>query len=268
MPPRLFITGKHTTHQIKRLINNAVDKEVDNIIICCMNKSEKILAFIRQRKETGTEDIQKKFSISRQMVHKYLRPYIESGDIVKTGRTKGVSYSAGNAAWSRKFSKVYPVKGADADRIFEEIDLKMGLKQNCNIVSYRAVENCLKELAGNVIFHSGSELMMINISMDNYNVNIRMEDSGTGIFSNLRRRYGLNDEGEVLLVLTRANRGMGDNSLGTGIMKCMESGIQFEIQSGKHKFAYKSPDTFLAEDINLIKGTIILLKISRNMKLK
>ena len=77
MPPRLFITGKHTTHQIKRLINNAVDKEVDNIIICCMNKSEKILAFIKQRKETGTEDIQKKFSISRQMVHKYLRPYIE-----------------------------------------------------------------------------------------------------------------------------------------------------------------------------------------------
>ena len=47
----------------------------------------------------------------------------------------------------------------------------MGLKQHCNIVSYRAVENCLKELAGNVIFHSGSELMMINISMDNYNVN-------------------------------------------------------------------------------------------------
>lgn len=246
--------------------NSAIDKWVDNSIMYYMNKSDKILAYIKHRKETGTTDVQKKFNISRQMVHKYLKPYIESGIIVKTGKTKGVIYSIGEGSLNKKFNKVYPVKGTDVYRIVEEVELKMGFRQNCNIISYNAVENCLRELISNVIFHSGSELMMINIDMDNYNVNIRIEDSGTGIFGNLRKRYGLNDEGEVLLILTRARRSIGDNNLGKGIMKCMESGIQFEIQSGKHKLAYKAPDLFSAEDINLIKGTIIILTISRNMK--
>lgn len=231
-----------------------------------MNKSAKILAFIK-RKNRSTDEIQKEFNISRQMVHKYLKPCIESGQISKSGRTKGTVYTYGSIQQERaRFSKVFPVKGADTDAILEEIDMKTGISRKCNEKSGRVISRCLKNLIDNAIFHSGSELMMLNLKINHYNVEFKIEDSGTGIFSSLKKRYGLPDEGDIPVLLKRAARGVQDDALGSGLIYCMQNALAFEIRSGKQQFTYTAPDTFAAEDIPLVKGTVIKLSISRNMK--
>lgn len=231
-----------------------------------MNKSAKILAFIK-RKNRSTDEIQKEFNISRQMVHKYLKPHIESGLISKSGRTKGAVYTCGDIQQERtRFSKVFPVKGADTDAILEEIDMKTGISRRCNEKSGRAISGCLKNLIDNVVFHSGSELMMLNLKINHYNVEFKIEDSGTGIFSSLKKRYGLNDESDVLLLIKRAARGARDEALGRGVADCMNNAKSLDIRSGKQRFLYEKPDTFSAEDISLIKGTSITVIFSRNMK--
>lgn len=245
-----------------------VDNKVDNKYNNYMKKLDLIISFLKKKHRFLSSDIQNEFKISRAMSGRYIKQLIDMGLIVKYHKSKGSYY-----IWKRGRVKSDIIKESfenerlNEDEITKKLLTKINLEKNCNKNTYEIVQYSMNEMINNVIDHSHTEKLSVEVSMAPYTVKFRVRDFGVGVFNNIKKKFKLNGvDDAVSLLLKGKTTTMEKRHSGQGIFFTMKFADRFEISSYGTCIISSIKDGLQIESCPKKKGTDVLFEISRNTK--
>jgi len=231
---------------------------------------KKIINFLKTKGPVSGAEIARNFKISRQAINLHLKVLVESGIILKLGKTRGAKYSlSGNLSqFSLKHVKLFELKDLEEDKVFDEISLILNLRYLLSKNGYDIFYYAFTEALNNAIEHSESEKCKIEVMVNPYNIEFIIRDYGIGIFSSVAGKLNLPDEisavGELIKGKTTT---MPDRHTGEGVFFTSKSGDIVHYRS--HKicliFDNSKKDVFM-EQKKRIGGTEVYFSIKRKTR--
>ncbi len=201
-----------------------------------------------------------KFNVTRQAIHKHLRRMVDERALVSHGRGHSRWYElAAKEVWREQFQLV-DVEGEDVIwRGCIEPHLE-GLTDNALGICHHG----FTEMFNNVIDHSEAVWASVVIVRSALDTEIRILDSGIGIFRKIQEALGLADEKQSVLELAKGKFTTApDQHSGEGIFFTSKMFDSFSILSGRS--AYYGSE---AEDMDFVthlkreeSGTFVCMKI-------
>ncbi len=194
---------------------------------------------------------------------------------MRTGTTRGAIYTRASKSGVNRPKQttlilVKNLKGLEEDRVYREIEARIGLKE-------KVTENCrsilayaFTEMLNNAIDHSGGVKAFISFRIDQKNVSFTVRDHGVGIFYKVRRSFKLNDEFTAMEHLFKGKQTTDPkNHSGEGIFFTSRIAEKFTLRSHEWNSLIdnQKKDVFVSEKRPL-KGTLVEFLISRNTKKK
>jgi anti-sigma regulatory factor (Ser/Thr protein kinase) len=191
-----------------------------------------IEAFVLSEVEKHPGDIAKvtaeHFQVSRQAVNKHLSRLVAEGKLIAEGSTKSRIY-APKLLVDEKFE--LPVsKSLEEHWVWKErVEPRLkGLSKNVVDICHYG----FTEMLNNVIDHSGSEMVGVELQRSSTQINIRIFDLGVGIFRKLVDTLGLADEQQAALELSKGKLTTDPkNHSGEGIFFSSRAFDQFTLLS-------------------------------------
>jgi len=239
-----------------------------------MKTIAKIIDYIQDHGPVSGNEISKHFGITRQATNKHIKKLLESGIILKSGKTRGALYNIAQEPFQIKalksLKKIYFLRNIAEDEIFTEFSMLMSLRNNLTKNSYEIVHYAFTEILNNAIEHSQSEKCSINIALDNYNCTFTIRDFGIGIFHSIADKYNLSDEVAATAELTKGKRTtLPERHTGEGIFFTSKVGDEVNFRSHKSnlRFDNQKKDVFLEEKRN-ISGTEVIFNIKKSSRRK
>lgn len=116
-----------------------------------------------------TRDVVRWLGISRQTAAQHLRELVAAGQLVKMGSTKSSAYALPHAAHradpsrAGNFGARYALRGLSEDKVFQEIDLRIGLRKRLSPAAYGVIAYAFTEMLNNAIDHSRSAAAEIRV---------------------------------------------------------------------------------------------------------
>ena len=221
---------------------------------------------------TGQE-LCKNFGISRQALNKHIKTLIETGKIVKQGRTRGAVYRIGTKLKGNtveKICRIISLFGAHEDQVFDDFNAILSTKKMLDKTIYDILYYSFTEMLNNVIDHSNSEKCSISISLDMYKVKFTIRDTGIGVFNSIYRKFGLPDESSAVGELIKGKTTtMKERHSGEGIFFTSKLGDVVSLRSHGLKIIFDNirKDVFVQKK-RFIQGTQVDFEISRHSKRK
>lgn len=218
-------------------------------------------------------DLTAQLGISRQAVHKHLKPLIRSGEILQSGTTKGALYrlQTGNRhAFSRRLRRTYPVSGLQEDRVFEEWSIWLDLKKAMSESGFNIVRYAFSEMLNNVIDHSDSKMCRVEWMLGRYDIQFKIRDNGIGLFHSIETKLGLANESEALGELIKGKTTtMKDRHSGEGIFFTSRAADRITFESHRIQLTFNNlnPDVFVKER-RFLRGTMVDFQISKKTRRK
>ena len=210
-------------------------------------------------------DTQKEFGVTRQTVSRHLKALVDSGDVFTFGKTKARTYGL-----ATKFSKSIDIADITSETEEDSIWTKQ-VRPHIDGVSKNVMEIChygFTEMMNNVIDHSGSDTARIHIRLTAVSLQISIMDKGVGIFEKIQKDFGLEDQRQALLELSKGKlTSDSDNHSGEGIFFTSRIFDKFVIRSGKMHYAcIPSNEDYLIESLDkkFLPGTTIYMTIALN----
>jgi len=230
-------------------------------------RGENIRRFILENLENHPKTIaqiaSKKFNITRQAVNKHIKLLVKQGAILEQGNTRNRSYLLNPI---EKVEKLYPLNSnLQEDVVWREFvyPLLDELPDNViNIWNY-----CFSEMLNNAIDHSSGENVIIQVIKTAVNTDIMIYDDGEGIFKKIQREFGLIDERQAILELSKGKLTTDpDRHTGEGIFFSSRMVDDFTILSGKTYFSHEQKDDYdwIFERQKFQNGTGVFIKTSNN----
>jgi len=232
-----------------------------------------ILQEVRKRQIVTSSQLVQKLGISRQAVARYLRDLVIAKKLVKAGSTRNARYflprGKGNVKSPFKhFSSQYVLKGLLEDEVFQEVNLRMGLKKSLSAAAYNIVAYAFMEMLNNAIEHSRAKQARISIQVGPTDIRFVVEDKGIGVFQNIAKKFKLQSHFEAvehLLKGKQTTRPKGHS--GQGIFFTSKIADQFMLESAKLCLIIDNRiQDILLKDIHRLLGTkveFVLKKKSR-----
>jgi len=234
-----------------------------------MNKKQRILKYLKEKKSASGKEISGFLGISRQAINKHLKILIQKGDVFKAGNTKGTLYTIEQRIKpAQHLRRKYLLKGLEEDRVFKEVELLLSLKKNLRKNVFDIINYVFTEILNNAIEHSESKNCDIEIVLDNYMCSFIIRDYGIGLFYHIHTKYKLPDEisaiGELIKGKTTTMR---EKHTGEGIFFSSKVGDSVIFRSHKINLIFDNirKDIFV-EEKKFIKGTEVKFSINRNSK--
>ena len=157
-------------------------------------------------------------------------------------------------------------KGLEEDRLWRESVLPLIRPVPENVLDICAFG--FTEMVNNVIDHSESETVMVEVSTTAVMIDLLVKDSGVGIFNKIQRDHNLHDPRHALLELSKGKLTSDQEThSGEGIFFTSRMFDEFLIASGELNFCRfnKEEDWLLqVEETRHVQGTAIYMKIRRN----
>ncbi len=207
----------------------------------------------------------KTFGISRQAISKYLKRLVAEGYLTAEGKTKARKYKLGSLTdlvFTITLSRDLPEDAIWRFRILPKI--KEIPENILNICHYG-----FTEILNNAIDHSASKTATIKFLETYAGVEIRIFDSGIGIFEKIRRDFNLPDAQSALLELSKGKL-TSDKTRhsGEGIFFTSRMFDEFKILSGLLYYSRTRAegDEWLIEardEKQFVQGTQVFMKISK-----
>jgi anti-sigma regulatory factor (Ser/Thr protein kinase) len=226
-----------------------------------------------------TPEIEAKFRMSRQGIHRYLSLLVKEGHILKQGTSRRTSYyilnkpSALKKVWkkNRSFKKRVRATGLHEDILLKEVEEQTGL---LNDLSSQAMTNFaygFTEMVNNAIDHSGTKLITVevdcNLGMNSFSV----VDTGVGVFQNICEKKNLSNEMEAIQDLLKGKQTtMPEKHSGEGIFFTSKIADRFIIESHRKQLIIDNilnNDIFI-KDIRYRKGTRVFFEQRAQTKKK
>ena len=228
-------------------------------------RAQQIREFILSNLSSYPTDISavaaEKFGVSRQSISRHLRYLVEQGLLTSSGRTKDRKYELKPIT---EDSFTLRVKGLQEDTVWREQVQPHLTDVPQNVMAL--MDYGFTEMLNNVIDHSDSEEVRINIARYALNTEITIRDMGVGIFNKIQTTLALENPRHALLELSKGKL-TTDPELhtGEGIFFSSRMFDQFSILSGEIGFIQEygsegwimdTPDEFY------IQGTFVLMRIN------
>jgi len=228
----------------------------------------KIRQFIVENVSDHPRDIgavvAKRFNITRQAVNRHLRELEKSGAIQSSGRTRSRIYSLKQV--------VHTLFGVRLAGLQEHVPWDAEIKPRLADAPRNVFDICaygFTEMLNNAIDHSESETATIELSRTAQCIDIKIMDSGIGIFKKIKNSLGLADELEAITELAKGKLTTDPaRHTGEGIFFTSRMFDHFAILSGHLYFSHTRPnDDWLIEDrSDDFCGTYVRMKIALKSK--
>lgn len=201
-----------------------------------------------------------RFGISRQAVNRHIHALEESGTLESDGKTRSRTYSLKVLSDT---TLTLPIAGLE-----EHVPWQNSIRPKLEGVPKNVVDICyygFTEMLNNAIDHSGSEYVRIDCQMMADFVDLKVSDSGIGIFRKIKEAFNLPDELEAIKQLAKGKLTTDPaRHTGEGIFFTSRMFDRFIIMSGDVYFSHLVPDNnWLIEDADdPIPGTYVRMTIS------
>lgn len=228
-------------------------------------QSTTIQEFILDHLDEHPRDISRitaeRFKISRPAITKYLQSLVRNGLIEASGKTKARTYML--KVLDKKMFRVSVTPDLKEDIVWREKVWPM-LKEIPENV--RTICNYgFTEMLNNVIDHSGSKDVEINVWLNAAHIYIDVKDFGIGVFNKIMQDFHLHDPRHALLELTKGKL-TSDRSRhsGQGIFFTSRAFDKFVLDSYGFAFCrFGKDDDWLFDTSGPIKGTWVHMDIAR-----
>lgn len=235
-----------------------------------------VLQEAHRKGRVRTADLVRKAGISRQTAAQHLRELVAAGKLVKLGSTKRAVYlPSGPQAivsptprWTFRYAR----RRLEEDRVYREVDLRLGLKRLLSPAAHRIAGYAFSEMLNNAIDHSRSVRVLVRVECRQGDFRFEIRDWGVGAFESVRKKFGLKDHFEAVEHLAKGRQSADPRRhTGQGIFFTSKIADCFTLES--HRLCYtvdnRLDDVFL-KDVRFLKGTRVefLLKRYSRKKLK
>lgn len=204
--------------------------------------------------------------ISRTTALRHMKHLIQAGKIIKTGKTRKISYAL-TKALKQSFTLQLTTDFFEHDFFVEH--LQSLLTDNTNTNTFSICEYGITEMLNNCKDHSQGKSANIEITITNNTVNCQINDNGIGLFTTLADVLQLSDKREIMLELSKGKvtRDPANHS-GEGIFFTSRAFDVFKISANKYCYIRNNIEndwTFYTDEAS-VKGTTVELSIARNSK--
>ena len=227
------------------------------------NKGLKIKDFIYKQLPVHPTDIvfvlSKEFGFSRQSAHRYIAKEINSGKIIKVGKTNSTRYFVAGGNRIEFETKIKP--GLAEDQIWTQYVKPMALQYSDNIK--RIVAYGFTEIFNNAIDHSDGAAIYTEINIKDNNLEITIMDNGIGIFKKIQNSLNLVSIRESILHLSKGKFTTDPSKhSGEGIFFTSRIFDRFAILSNDMYYCFENEDWFLSPEKNENFGQGTLIKMT------
>jgi len=238
-----------------------------------MNIKKIILNKLQQNGYITTKDIASSTNLTRQGVHKHIKQLISEGVIKKIGSTRGVKYTLKDKDTDNltiNLNRYYPLHNLKEDKVFTAIALQYNLKHQLIKNIFDILSYSFTELLNNAIDHSQSKKSKIRLKIDNYNIDLSIDDWGIGIFKNIQDKFKLKDEYEALGELIKGKTTTAKKyHSGEGLFFTSKIANKLTIRSHAIELVFNNiKNDILTKKITYKKGTLAQFEINKNSKNK
>lgn len=231
-----------------------------------MNRREKILKYLSERKSASGREISEFLGISRQATNKHIKALIQQGSVVKEGTTKGAVYAiAGKTTAAQRLRRTYVLEGLEEDRVFKEIESLLNLTKNLGKNVFDIVRYAFTEILNNAVEHSRSDNCDIEVRLGQYSCEFGIRDYGVGIFYSICEKFDLPDETAALGELIKGKTTtMEEKHTGEGVFFTSKCGDTISFRSHRINVIFDNPkDDVFVQEKRFARGTEVKFSISR-----
>ena len=206
-------------------------------------RSKGVRDFILRNVEKYPRDIARQvsrhFSISRQAAGRHIKALVEAGLLEAQGKTRAKSYQLKPVVDEQFFIAL--ADGPEEDIVWRKSVLPLlsplNMRQNVTDICQYG----FTEILNNALHHSLTTHVVIHIILTGVSVEMRILDSGIGIFQKLQQELGLHDPRHALLEITKGKLTTDpDNHTGEGIFFTSRMFDEFSILAGDLFFSART----------------------------
>lgn len=192
---------------------------------------EFVLKAVEDQRPYLAKAVQEQFGVSRPTAHNYLKALVDDGFIARTGIGR-------YALAHEKHRFIRPVQGLQEDEVWKK-DIAPTLHDLPRNVTELWHYGCT-EMINNVIDHSGSDVILIDVDRSAVSTHINVHDEGVGIFRKIATALDLEDERHAVLELSKGKVTTDpENHTGEGIYFSSRALDAFRILSGNVYFQHE-----------------------------
>lgn len=231
---------------------------------------EKIITILKEKDIASSQQVAGLLKISRQAAHRQLDQLVNTGQIIKIGRTRGTRY-----ALPSKLSN------------HSEINIKLN---NKNIAEYEVLENifaqlpvlrtqpenvqsifryAFSEMLNNAIEHSKSKRITVKVGIVDGLLVFEVRDFGIGVFRSVCKKFKLKQESDAIGELLKGKAtSVPKAHSGEGIFFTSKIADTFMLQSfGWELLVINTiPDVFMRPLKRSVSGTSVHFTIALDAK--
>ncbi len=238
---------------------------------------DKLLKEFKKTPQQSGVELAKRLKISRQALHKKLKPLLREEKILKIGQGPKNTFFLLNTSQALQktleknssFQKKILLKNANEDRIYKDIELFLQLPKRLKPNVEGILHYAFTEMLNNAIDHSESKQAKISLDIFQHQTRFTIDDTGIGLFRNIETKKNLQNEMEAIQDLIKGKQTtQPEKHSGQGIFFTSKIGSLLEIQSHHKKLSFNNrlKDIFI-KDIRFKKGTRILFEIEHSSTL-
>ena len=173
----------------------------------------------------------------------------------------------------RTNTKIDVFDSSNIYNVYQSVIGMLNQQTEIEISVLQAMSYCFYEILDNVITHSNKNLgtILTCFNSKKHWLRILVADDGIGIQKSLseNEKYKKISEKDALLTCINDSvtdgKGMGFGLYSTSLL-IRDTGLRFEIHSGKHKLVYRNNNIEVEETDNW-QGTLVFMEISTNKEI-
>jgi biotin operon repressor len=228
-----------------------------------------ILAYVKRQGSATSRELVDHLGVTRQAINLHLRQLIESGDIVKTGSTRGARYFPPSAAPEPQvFAGQFNLEGLDEAKVYERAAITLNLGRLLRANVGEIVHYAFTEMLNNAIEHSRAKRCAVKIRLETGKLAFEVQDSGIGVFRSITDKFRLPDEHAAMIELIKGKATtMPDAHSGEGIFFTSRAANRMVIRSHNIQIEWDRmrDDVFVSEP-RFRKGTLVIFQIRRDSR--
>jgi len=230
-----------------------------------------ILAHIEAKGSATSAELARRLRLTRQAIHQQLRPLVDSGQIVKTGSTRGARYFPATAAPSPEaFRTQYTLEGLDESDVYARVAAALNLRSSLRPSVESIVRYAFTEMLNNAIDHSKAVRCRVDVRLDAAGLALEVKDGGIGIFHSIASKHALPDEQAAMIELIKGKTTtMPEEHSGEGIFFTCRAADRFVLRSHKIQIEWnRTLDDVFVSVPRFTEGTTVRFEVRRDSRRK
>jgi biotin operon repressor/anti-sigma regulatory factor (Ser/Thr protein kinase) len=228
-----------------------------------------ILAYLDRRGSATSTELAHHLSLTRQAINLHLRRLIDSGEIVKTGSTRGARYFPASATpETETFAGQFALRGLDEAEIYDRVAVTLNLARRLRPNVRNIVHYAFTEMLNNAIEHSRAGQCRVKVGLEAARLAFEVRETGIGIFRSIADKYRLPDEHAAMIELVKGKTTtMPESHSGEGIFFTCRAADRMVIRSHGIQIEWnRARDDVFVSAPRFRKGTSVLFQISRHSR--